>query len=245
MRRLATAEPRRGRRRRRPPRGRRGAPRRHLPLRRARSRRSDADAEDLAQTAVVRALAAGASLRTPERAKWYLMRIVRNLATDQARARAGCRSSRGPTSPTSASADLEPEALVLPRRRARAPARRVRRPRTAATGRCCGCASSRSSTTTPSPSGSTPPSTRRANASTARCRRSRAITQRPPTRTRRLDPTALADLAPTRPAISTVERRQNGAQASSRRAGRARPSPPRGGGGGRGHGPRSGAPAPG
>src|ERR1700738_809337 len=44
--------------------------------------RNDADAEDLAQTAVVRALAAGAELREPERAKYYLLRIVRNLATD-------------------------------------------------------------------------------------------------------------------------------------------------------------------
>src|SRR6476646_10627372 len=44
--------------------------------------RNDADAEDLAQSAVVRALAAGATLREPERAKWYLLRIVRNLATD-------------------------------------------------------------------------------------------------------------------------------------------------------------------
>jgi RNA polymerase sigma-70 factor (ECF subfamily) len=50
--------------------------------------RTDADAEDLAQSAVVRALAGGSELRDPERAKWYLLRIVRNLATDQARARA-------------------------------------------------------------------------------------------------------------------------------------------------------------
>ena len=50
--------------------------------------RNDADAEDLAQSAVVRALAAGTELRDPERAKWYLLKIVRNLATDQARARA-------------------------------------------------------------------------------------------------------------------------------------------------------------
>lgn len=50
--------------------------------------RNDADAEDLAQTAVVRALASGAELDDAERAKWYLLRIVRNLATDEARARA-------------------------------------------------------------------------------------------------------------------------------------------------------------
>ena len=50
--------------------------------------RSDADAEDLAQTAVLRALAAGAVIREPDKAKSYLLRIVRNLATDQARSRA-------------------------------------------------------------------------------------------------------------------------------------------------------------
>jgi RNA polymerase sigma-70 factor (ECF subfamily) len=48
---------------------------------------NDADAEDLAQNAVVRALASDSEVRNPERAKWYLLRIVRNLATDQARAR--------------------------------------------------------------------------------------------------------------------------------------------------------------
>ena len=36
----------------------------------------------------MRALASGAVLREPERAKYYLLRIVRNLATDQARSRA-------------------------------------------------------------------------------------------------------------------------------------------------------------
>ena len=50
--------------------------------------RSDADAEDLAQTAVVRALQRGTIVSDAVRAKWYVMRIVRNLATDQARARA-------------------------------------------------------------------------------------------------------------------------------------------------------------
>jgi RNA polymerase sigma-70 factor (ECF subfamily) len=48
----------------------------------------DADAEDLAQTAVLRALTTGSEVRNPERAKWYLLRIVRNLATDEARIRA-------------------------------------------------------------------------------------------------------------------------------------------------------------
>jgi len=78
--------------------------------------RNDTDAEDLAQTAVVRALAAGTELRDPERAKAYLLRIVRNLATDQARARA-----RMPVEPWAnvpdvrdvAASELEPEARLL------------------------------------------------------------------------------------------------------------------------------------
>ena len=49
---------------------------------------SDADAEDLAQTAVVRALQRGTIVSDAERAKAYVKRIVRNLATDQARLRA-------------------------------------------------------------------------------------------------------------------------------------------------------------
>jgi RNA polymerase sigma-70 factor (ECF subfamily) len=78
--------------------------------------RNDADAEDLAQTAVVRALAAGAVLRNPERAKWYLLRIVRNLATDQARARA--RVAVVPWADVADVSDieaveLEPEAVML------------------------------------------------------------------------------------------------------------------------------------
>ena len=50
--------------------------------------RNDADAEDLAQTAVVRALQRGTIVSDAVRAKWYVMRIVRNLATDEARSRA-------------------------------------------------------------------------------------------------------------------------------------------------------------
>jgi RNA polymerase sigma-70 factor (ECF subfamily) len=49
--------------------------------------RSDADAEDLAQSAALRALESDA-LRDPQRAKAYLFTILRNLATDQARRRA-------------------------------------------------------------------------------------------------------------------------------------------------------------
>jgi RNA polymerase sigma-70 factor, ECF subfamily len=75
--------------------------------------RNDADAEDLAQTAVVRALASGAELREPERAKYYLLRIVRNLATDQARARARVSIEPWATLPEVASPDLEPEAVLL------------------------------------------------------------------------------------------------------------------------------------
>jgi RNA polymerase sigma-70 factor (ECF subfamily) len=47
----------------------------------------DADAEDLAQTAVVRALQRGVITSDPDRAKWYVMRIVANLAVDDARVR--------------------------------------------------------------------------------------------------------------------------------------------------------------
>jgi RNA polymerase sigma-70 factor, ECF subfamily len=75
--------------------------------------RSDADAEDLAQSAVVRALASGAELREPERAKYYLLRIVRNLATDQARARARVSVEPWATPPDVTSVDLEPEAVIL------------------------------------------------------------------------------------------------------------------------------------
>jgi RNA polymerase sigma-70 factor (ECF subfamily) len=75
--------------------------------------RNDADAEDLAQSAVVRALAAGATLREPTHAKAYLFRIVRNLATDQARARARVSVEPWADVPDEISFDLEPEALVL------------------------------------------------------------------------------------------------------------------------------------
>ena len=50
--------------------------------------RNDADAEDLAQSAALRALESGEALRDPQRAKAYLFTILRNLATDQARRRA-------------------------------------------------------------------------------------------------------------------------------------------------------------
>jgi RNA polymerase sigma-70 factor (ECF subfamily) len=75
--------------------------------------RNDADADDLAQTAVLRALAAGTELRNPERAKYYLLRIVRNLATDQARARARVVVEPRATVPDAPATDLEPEAALL------------------------------------------------------------------------------------------------------------------------------------
>ncbi len=53
--------------------------------------RSDADAEDLAQTALVRVLERAPELPDAQTAKWYLLRVVRNLATDEARARARVR----------------------------------------------------------------------------------------------------------------------------------------------------------
>jgi RNA polymerase sigma-70 factor (ECF subfamily) len=75
--------------------------------------RNDADAEDLAQTAVVRALASGSELRDPERAKWYLLRIVRNLATDQARVRARMTVEPWANLPDTASTDPAPDAQLL------------------------------------------------------------------------------------------------------------------------------------
>ena len=47
--------------------------------------RNDADAEDLAQGAALRALEHSGPLRDPRRARSYLFTIARNLATDQAR----------------------------------------------------------------------------------------------------------------------------------------------------------------
>jgi RNA polymerase sigma-70 factor, ECF subfamily len=75
--------------------------------------RNDADAEDLAQSAMVRALAAGIVVREPEKAKWYLLRIVRNLATDQARSRARLSIEPWAILPEAPSPDLEPEAILL------------------------------------------------------------------------------------------------------------------------------------
>jgi RNA polymerase sigma-70 factor (ECF subfamily) len=75
--------------------------------------RSDADAEDLAQNAVVRALASGVEVRNPERAKWYLLKIVRNLATDQARLRSRFAVEPRAEVPDAASVEPAPDARIL------------------------------------------------------------------------------------------------------------------------------------
>ncbi len=75
--------------------------------------RNDADAEDLAQNAVVRALASRAEVRNPERAKWYLFKIVRNLATDQARVRSRFAVEPWAELPDAVSADPAPDARLL------------------------------------------------------------------------------------------------------------------------------------
>jgi RNA polymerase sigma-70 factor (ECF subfamily) len=71
--------------------------------------RTDADAEDLAQTAVVRALQRGTIVSDAEGAKWYVLRIVRNLATDQARRRARVTIDPWPELPDVPSADPSPD----------------------------------------------------------------------------------------------------------------------------------------
>jgi RNA polymerase sigma factor (sigma-70 family) len=75
--------------------------------------RTTADAEDLAQTALVRALQQGPLRCTPDQAKWYVLRIVRNLAIDQARARARVSVEPRAFLPDIASWDALPEELVL------------------------------------------------------------------------------------------------------------------------------------
>jgi RNA polymerase sigma-70 factor (ECF subfamily) len=75
--------------------------------------RSNADAEDLAQSALVRALQQGPLRCSPEQAKWYLIRIVRNLAIDQARARARVVVEPRAVVPDAPAPELLPEELVL------------------------------------------------------------------------------------------------------------------------------------
>jgi RNA polymerase sigma-70 factor (ECF subfamily) len=75
--------------------------------------RCNADAEDLAQTALVRALQRGPLSCNAEQAKWYVLRIVRNLAIDEARARARVSVEPHASVPDAVSVDLLPDELVL------------------------------------------------------------------------------------------------------------------------------------
>ena len=72
----------------------------------------DADAEDLAQTAVVRALQRGTIVSDAERAKWYVLRIVRNLATDHARRRSRLAIDPWAQLPDLLSTEPAPDALA-------------------------------------------------------------------------------------------------------------------------------------
>jgi RNA polymerase sigma factor (sigma-70 family) len=74
--------------------------------------RSDADAEDLAQSALVRALQRGTLTCTPDQAKWYVLRIVRNLAIDQARARSRVTVEPRAAVPDAAVLEPAPDDLV-------------------------------------------------------------------------------------------------------------------------------------
>ena len=73
---------------------------------------SNADAEDLAQTALVRALQQGPLSCSADQAKWYVLRIVKNLAIDHARARARVTVEPRATLPDLAAPELLPEEIV-------------------------------------------------------------------------------------------------------------------------------------
>ncbi len=73
---------------------------------------SNADAEDLAQTALVRALQQGQVACNAEQAKAYVLRIVRNLAIDQARARARVVVEPWSTLPEGPEAELLEDLVV-------------------------------------------------------------------------------------------------------------------------------------
>jgi RNA polymerase sigma-70 factor, ECF subfamily len=75
--------------------------------------RNDADAEDLAQSAALRALESGEPLRDPRRAKAYLFTILRNLATDQARRRARIVMEPRAVLPETPSADASVDELLV------------------------------------------------------------------------------------------------------------------------------------
>jgi RNA polymerase sigma-70 factor (ECF subfamily) len=74
---------------------------------------SNADAEDLAQSALVRALQQGPLSCSAEQAKWYVIRIVKNLAIDQARARARMTVEPRATLPDVAAPEQLPEEIVV------------------------------------------------------------------------------------------------------------------------------------
>jgi RNA polymerase sigma-70 factor (ECF subfamily) len=75
--------------------------------------RCDADAEDLAQTALVRALQRGPLHCSPDQAKWYVLQTVRNLAIDEARARARMRVEPHAVVPDGESPDELPDDAVV------------------------------------------------------------------------------------------------------------------------------------
>ena len=74
---------------------------------------TNADAEDLAQSAVVRALQRGPIECTREQAKAYVLRIVHNLAIDHARARGRMAVEPYASLPDMPSPGSLPEDLVL------------------------------------------------------------------------------------------------------------------------------------
>jgi RNA polymerase sigma-70 factor, ECF subfamily len=74
--------------------------------------RSNADAEDLAQSAFLRALQRGPLACTPDQAKWYVLRIVHNLAIDQARADGRVTIEPWASLPDLPALDLLPDELV-------------------------------------------------------------------------------------------------------------------------------------
>jgi RNA polymerase sigma-70 factor, ECF subfamily len=74
---------------------------------------NNADAEDLAQSAVVRALQRGPIECTREQAKAYVLRIVHNLAVDQARSRGRVSVEPHASLPEAVSSGPLPEELVL------------------------------------------------------------------------------------------------------------------------------------
>ena len=141
--------------RRRPPRARRRAPRRHLPLRPLVLPATTPTPRTSRRPRWCGRSQRAPMLRDPERAKWYLLRIVRNLAIDQARARARVSVEPWADRPRRRVApSSSPRRCVLRADDGPRPARRVRRPPARSTGGAATSGSSRSSTTQRSPRGS-------------------------------------------------------------------------------------------